>query len=424
MKQDSICVQGAYEPKNGEPRVMPLVQSTTYYYENMEDMAHLFDVPKDGHIYSRISNPTVDCFEKKIVMLEGGTAAMAVSSGMAATLQTVLNVCNQGDNIISLSTIYGGTFNLFRNTLPKYGIQTRFVNADMTDEEIMANIDGNTKMFFGETIANPAMKAFDFERFARICKQAKLLLIIDNTLATPILVKPFQHGANIVIHSTTKYIDGHAAAVGGIIVDGGNFDYTNNARYTDFVKPDPSYHGINYVEEGGNGLFSFALKARMQGMRDFGTCMSPFNAYLTNLGAETLHLRMIRHSTNAMAVAKALKAHCKVAWVKYAGLEDDADHAIASKYFVGGYSGMVVFGVKGGRSDAETFINNLKIIKNVTHIADARSSVLHPASTTHRQLSVEDLAKCGIDGGLVRLSIGIEDECDIVNDIINALDCI
>ncbi len=416
-----MCVQGAYEPKSGDPRVLPLMQSTTYYYESLEEMAHLFDVPKDGHIYSRISNPTVECYEKKIAMLEGGTACMAVSSGMAATLNTVLNVCKAGDNIVSMSTIYGGSYNLFKSTLPKLGITCRFVNDDMTDEEIKANIDENTKLFFGETIANPAMVVFDFDRISKICKEEKLLLVVDNTLATPILVRPFEHGANIVVHSTTKYMDGHATAVGGAIVDGGNFEYRDNPRYVDFVTPDESYHGINYVDEGEGGLYSFVLKARMQGMRDYGTSVSPFNAYITNLGMETLHLRMERHSSNALALAKELEKHPMVAWVNYAGLESNKYHERAVKYFKGGFSGMVVFGIKGGRENAEKFINNLHLFKNVTHIADVRSCVLHPASTTHRQLSSEDLVKAGIDEGLVRLSVGIEDEKDIIEDIIGAL---
>ena len=416
-----MCVQGAYEPKSGDPRVLPLMQSTTYYYESLEEMAHLFDVPKDGHIYSRISNPTVEIYEKKIAMLEGGTACMAVSSGMAATLNTVLNVCKAGDNIVSMSTIYGGSYNLFKSTLPKLGITCRFVNDDMTDDEIKANIDENTKLFFGETIANPAMVVFDFDRISKICKEEKLLLVVDNTLATPILVRPFEHGANIVVHSTTKYMDGHATAVGGAIVDGGNFEYRNNPRYVDFVTPDESYHGINYVDEGEGGLYSFVLKARMQGMRDYGTSVSPFNAYITNLGMETLHLRMERHSSNALALAKELEKHPMVAWVNYAGLESNKYHDRAVKYFKGGYSGMVVFGIKGGRENAEKFINNLHLFKNVTHIADVRSCVLHPASTTHRQLSSEDLVKAGIDEGLVRLSVGIEDEKDIIDDIIGAL---
>ena len=422
MNKDTICVQGAYEPKSGDPRVLPLMQSTTYYYESLEEMAHLFDVPKDGHIYSRISNPTVECYEKKVAMLEGGTAAMACSSGMAATLNAVLNVCKAGDNIVSMSTIYGGSYNLFKSTLPKLGITCRFVNDDMSDEEIKAQIDDNTKLFFGETIANPAMVVFDFDRIAKICKEAKLLLVVDNTLATPILVKPFKHGANVVVHSTTKYMDGHATAVGGIIVDGGNFEYRDNPRYVDFVTPDESYHGINYVDEGEGGKYSFVLKARMQGMRDYGTSMSPFNAYITNLGMETLHLRMERHSSNALALAKELEKHPQVNWVNYAGLESNKYHERAAKYFNGGYSGMVVFGIKGGRENAEKFINNLHLFKNVTHIADVRSCVLHPASTTHRQLSSEDLVKAGIDEGLIRLSVGIEDEKDVIADIIGALD--
>ncbi|HIU83107.1 MAG TPA: O-acetylhomoserine aminocarboxypropyltransferase/cysteine synthase [Candidatus Faecicola pullistercoris] len=417
--KDTICVQGDYRPKNGDPRVLPLYQSTTYSYDTPEQLAFLFDSPKSGHIYSRISNPTVSALENKVTMLEGGVGAMATSSGMAATTLAVMTVCEGGDNIISLSTIYGGTYNLFNVTLKKYGIECRFVTPDSTDEDIEKLIDGKTKMIFAETVANPAMVALDFDRFARICKKHKLLFVVDNTLATPCLVRPFEHGANVIVHSTTKYMDGHAAAVGGLIVDGGNFEFDQNERYKDFYTPDESYHGVKYIEEGGAA--AYILKARMQYMRDLGTSMSPFNAYLTNIGLETLHLRMARHSENALAVSRALALDPNVEWVKYPGLENDKYHDIASRYFKGGYSGMVVFGVKGGRAKAEQFIKNLKLIKQVTHIADVRSCVLHPASTTHRQLSDSDLVACGITDNLVRLSVGIENKEDIINDVLSAL---
>ena len=417
--KDTICVQGDYRPKNGDPRVLPLYQSTTYSYDTPEQLAFLFDSPKSGHIYSRISNPTVSALENKVTMLEGGVGAMATSSGMAATTLAVMTVCEGGDNIISLSTIYGGTYNLFNVTLKKYGIECRFVTPDSTDEDIEKLIDGKTKMIFAETVANPAMVALDFDRFARICKKHKLLFVVDNTLATPCLVRPFEHGANVIVHSTTKYMDGHAAAVGGLIVDGGNFEFDQNERYKDFYTPDESYHGVKYIEEGGAA--AYILKARMQYMRDLGTSMSPFNAYLTNIGLETLHLRMARHSENALAVSRALALNPNVEWVKYPGLENDKYHDIASMYFKGGYSGMVVFGVKGGRAKAEQFIKNLKLIKQVTHIADVRSCVLHPASTTHRQLSDSDLVACGITDNLVRLSVGIENKEDIINDVLSAL---
>lgn len=417
--KDTICVQGDYRPKNGDPRVLPLYQSTTYSYDTPEQLAFLFDSPKSGHIYSRISNPTVSALENKVTMLEGGVGAMATSSGMAATTLAVMTVCEGGDNIISLSTIYGGTYNLFNVTLKKYGIECRFVTPDSTDEDIEKLIDGKTKMIFAETVANPAMVALDFDRYARICKKHKLLFVVDNTLATPCLVRPFEHGANVIVHSTTKYMDGHAAAVGGLIVDGGNFEFDQNERYKDFYTPDESYHGVKYIEEGGAA--AYILKARMQYMRDLGTSMSPFNAYLTNIGLETLHLRMARHSENALAVSRALALDPNVEWVKYPGLENDKYHDIASRYFKGGYSGMVVFGVKGGRAKAEQFIKNLKLIKQVTHIADVRSCVLHPASTTHRQLSDSDLVACGITDNLVRLSVGIENKEDIINDVLSAL---
>ncbi len=420
MKKESICVYGGYTPKSGDTNVAPLCVSTTYAYDTPEQMAHLFDVPKDGHIYSRISNPTVCVLEQKVAELEGGVGAMACASGMSATTLAILTVANAGDNIISLSTIYGGTFNLFSTTLPKLGIEVRFVAPESSDEEIERLIDGRTKMFFSETLANPAMVVFDFERYSRLCKKYGILLAVDNTIATPILVRPFDFGANVVIHSSTKYLDGHAVCVGGLIVDGGNFDFRNNARYTDFVTPDSSYHGVIYVDEGGPA--AYILKARMQYMRDLGACMSPFNAFLTNLGTETLALRMGKHSKNALAVAAALKSHSKIEWVKYCGLPEDVNYALATKYFSGGFSGMVSIGIKGGRAAAADFIRNLKLIRQLTHIADIRSCVLHPASTTHRQLSSEGLASCGISDNLVRLSIGVEAVEDILIDIHQALD--
>ena len=418
-KLETICLHGGYEPKSGEPNVFPLCMSTTYAYETPEEMAHLFDVPKDGHIYTRISNPTTGVLEAKMAELEGGVASMACSSGIAAVALAVMTVANAGDNILSFSTIYGGVYNLFKVTLKKYGIEVRFVTPSMTDAEIEKLIDANTKLFFAETIANPGMVAFDFDRYSAICRKHKLLLTIDNTLATPVLVRPLDYGANIVTYSTTKYLDGHAVSVGGLIVDGGNFEFRGNPRYPDFNTPDESYHGTVYVDEGGAA--AFIVKARMQLMRDFGACISPFNSFIVNLGIETLHLRMERHSENALAVARALKANPHVEWVKYPGLEEDSCHSTASKYFKGGYSGMVVIGIKGGKEKAAQFIKNLKLIRQLTHIADSRTCVLHPASTTHRQLSESDLIDCGITDNLVRLSIGLEAKEDIIEDIEQAL---
>lgn len=420
MKIETICVQGGYRPKSGDPRTLPLVQSTTYYYQTPEELAHLFDVPKDGHIYSRISNPTTSAYEEKIAMLEGGVGAMATGSGMSAIMAAVMNVASKGDNILSMSSIYGGTFNLFKVTLPRLGIETKFFTDDMSDAEIEKLIDGNTKAVFVETIANPAMIVCDFDRYAAICRKHGVLLIVDNTLATPCLVRPFEHGANIVVHSSTKYLDGHASCVGGIIVDGGNFAFDGNPRYKDFYTPDASYHDVVYVKEGGAA--AYILKARMQYMRDMGLTPSPFNAWLTNIGTETLHLRMERTSGNALALAETLKKHKTAEWVMYPGLKDDKYHDIAVKYYKGGFGGMLVFGVKGGRKQAENFIKNLSLVKQVTHIADVRSCVLHPASTTHRQLSDADLVKAGITANMVRLSLGIENIDDITADVVKALD--
>lgn len=422
MNKDTQCVQAGYTPKNGDPRVLPLYQSTTYYYETPEQLAHLFDVPKDGHIYSRISNPTVAALEAKVTELEGGVGAMACAAGLAAETLAVLTLCNAGDNFLCSAEVYGGTFNLFNITLRKLGIECRFFAPEATASEIEKLIDGKTKFIYGETLANPAMTVLDFDKVSGVCKKNGLVFMVDNTLATPCLVRPFEFGANIVVHSSTKYLDGHAQAVGGVIVDGGNFEFAGNPRYTDFYTPDESYHGTVYVKEGGRA--AFILKARMQYMRDIGANMSPFNAYITNLGTETLHLRMKRHSENALAVAQALSKHPAVLWVKYAGLPTDSNYALAKKYFNGGFSGMVTFGIKGGKQNAVQFIKNLKLFKQVTHIADVRSCVLHPASTTHRQLSESELKSCGISDNLVRLSCGIEDTKDVVADVVSALDAL
>lgn len=422
MKQDTKCVQAGYEPKNGEPRVLPLYQSTTYVAETADYLARLFDLSESGHIYSRISNPTVDAYEKKLAALEDGVGALACSSGLAAEALAIMNVAHAGDNIVSVSTIYGGTYNLFKVTLPKYGITTRFVSPIATREEIISQIDDNTKVIYCETIANPNINIADFELLSSVAKEKGIILMVDNTLATPILCNPKKFGANIIVHSSTKYLDGHASCVGGAIVDCGNFDYSGNPRYKEFGEPDESYHGLVY---NSVAPAAFITKARVQLMRDFGMCISPFNAYLTNLGTETLHLRMERHSVNALTLAKELEKNKNVEWVKYPGLESSPEHARYVKYYNDrGASGMLSIGVKGGREGAKQFMENLKLFKIVTHIADTRSCVLHPATTTHRQLSDSDLIAAGVADNLVRISVGIEDTEDVVNDVINALNAI
>lgn len=417
---DTKCVQAGYNPKNGEPRVLPIYQSTTFSYDTPEEMAELFDLKKAGYFYTRLGNPTLGALEEKIAALEGGTGALACASGMAATTFTVFTVAKAGDNIISLSTIYGGTYNLFKTTLPKLGIDCKFIRPDCTEQELESLIDGKTKLIFAETFANPAMYVTNFELLSKIAKKHKLLLVVDNTLATPVICRPFEHGANIVVHSSTKYLDGHACSVGGIIVEGGNFDFSGNPRYKDFNEADESYHGMVYARDCGKT--AFVTKARVQYMRDMGAQMAPMNAFLTNMGAETLHLRMERHSQNALAVARMLRGNAAVEWVKYSGLETDENYQRAMKYFYKGLcSGMVTFGIKGGRAAASKFQKALKLLRIVTHIADARSCVLHPASSTHRQLSDSDLLECGISDNLIRLSLGIEATEDILEDIENAL---
>ncbi len=418
---DTNCVQGGYSPNNGESNVLPICQSTTYKYSTPEEMGDLFDLKAEGFFYSRIGNPTLDGLEKKISLLDGGIGALSCASGMSATTLTALTLCHQGDNLISLSTIYGGTYNLFSTTLPKLGINCSFVAPTATKEEITSFIDDKTRFIFCETIANPAGNVANFDLLKEICSEYKLLLIVDNTIATPLICKPFDFGANIIIYSSTKYLDGHACALGGIIVDGGNFDFNNNPRYPDFNLPDESYHGMVYARDCG--MSAFIVKARVQYMRDIGAIMAPMNAFLTNLGIETLHLRMPQHSNNALAVATALSKNANVEWVKYGGLSNDENYEKVNKYFNKGMaSGMVTFGIKGGYEAAIKFQKALKLLRILTHIADARSCVLHPASTTHRQLSASDLVACGISENLIRLSIGIEDKEDILADILNALE--
>ena len=420
MKIETNCIQGGYTPKNGDPRVLPIIQSTTFAYETPEQLADVFDLKDPGFMYTRLGNPTVNAFEDKIALLEGGVAALATSSGQAATLLTILNVCNAGDNIIAANKIYGGSFNLFNVTLRRLGIDTRFIDVDAKEEEIEKLIDDKTKIIFGETIANPAMVVFDFDKFAKIGKKYGILTVVDNTLATPILCRPFDFGINIITHSTTKYIDGHATCVGGMLVDGGNFKFEGNPRYPMFNEPDESYHGLVYYRDCPDA--PFATKARVQLLRDLGTTMAPMTAFLTNLGTETLHLRMERHSENALKVAKYLQTNKNVEWVRYPGLEDNEQHAKAVKYYLGkGFGGMMTFGVKGGRSAANQVMKNLKLAKIVTHVADARTCVLHPASTTHRQLSDQQLIDCGIKDNLIRLSVGIENAEDIIADLEQAL---
>ena len=420
-KIETKCIQSGYTPKNGEPRVLPICQSTTYKYDSSEHLGDLFDLKVAGHMYSRISNPTVDAVEKKIADLEGGTGCVLCSSGQAANLLAILNITSAGQNIVSLSSIYGGTVNLFAVTLKRLGIEVRFVTPDMTDEEISARFDENTRLFFGETIANPALVVFDFERYSALAHAHGVPLFIDNTFATPVLCRPFEHGADVVIHSTTKYMDGHAQVVGGAIVDGGRFDWTAGNKYPELTEPDDSYHGLVYTEAFGVEN-AFYTKARVQLVRDFGVAMTPMSAYLLNLGLETLPLRMERHCANAQKVAEFLSGSDMVSWVSYPKLEGDTQYALAEKYLPDGACGVVSFGVKGGRSAAVKFMDSLKLAAIVVHVADARTSVLHPASTTHRQLTDEQLVDAGISPDLVRLSVGIENAGDIIADIAQALE--
>ena len=418
-KLDTICVQGGYKPKSGEPRVVPIVQSTTYYYEKASEMADLFDLKSEGYFYTRLANPTVDAFEKKLTELDGGVLGIATASGMSATLLAILNVAGAGDNIVASRAIYGGSYNLFSVTLPKYGIQCRFFDPDDSEQSIEKLIDGRTRVIFAETIANPTIVILDFDKISAIAKKHKVLFMVDNTLVTPVLCRPLDFGANIVIYSSSKYLDGHAVALGGCIVDGGNFDFNATNRYEEFLKPDESYHGLVYASLGKT---AFGVKCRVQMMRDLGAIMSPENAFLTNLGMETLALRMERHSENAKKVAEFLANHPKVEWILHPSLEDNKYHDLAKKYMPNGQGGMMSFGVAGGSEKASKFMEALKMLAIVTHVADSRSCVLHPASTTHRQLSSADLEAIGIKDNLIRLSVGIENADDIIEDIKQALE--
>ena len=418
---DTTCVQGGYTPSNGEPRQIPIVQSTTFKYATSEDMGKLFDLEAEGYFYTRLQNPTNDYVAKKICELEGGTAAMLTSSGQAASFFAVFNIAGAGDHIVASSAIYGGTYNLFAVTMKRMGIDFTFVSPSATDEEIQAAFRPNTKALFGETIANPALVVLDIERFANIAHKNGVPLIIDNTFATPVTCRPFEWGADIVIHSTTKYIDGHGASVGGCIVDSGKFDWTKYPdKFPGLCTPDESYHGVTYTERFGLAG-AYITKATAQLMRDFGCIQSPQHAFYLNLGLESLHLRMQRHCENGLAVAQYLKSHNKVSWVRYSGLEGDECYELGKKYLKYGGCGVVSFGVKGGRKAAETFMKNLKIAAIETHVADARTCCLHPASATHRQMNDDELTAAGISPDLVRFSCGIEAAEDLIADIENAL---
>ncbi len=416
----TVCVQGGWKPGNGEPRVLPIYQSTTFKYETTEQMARLFDLEESGYFYTRLQNPTNDAVASKIAELEGGVAAMLTSSGQAANFFAIFNICEKGDHIVASSAIYGGTFNLIGVTLKKLGIESTFVDPDASEEEIAAAFRPETKALFGETIANPGMNVLDIEKFARIAHAHGVPLIVDNTFATPVNCRPFEWGADIVTHSTTKYMDGHAMAVGGAIVDSGNFDWTAHAdKFPGLTTPDESYHGLTYTEKFGK--LAYITKATAQLMRDLGSIPSPFSAFLLNVGLETLHLRMERHCQNAMRIAEFLNNHPKVAWVRYCGLPGDKYHALAEKYMPGGSCGVLSFGVKGTREDAARLMDAFRLIAIVTHVADARTCVLHPASHTHRQLSDEQLREAGVAPDLIRLSVGIENVDDIIADLEQAL---
>lgn len=418
MRDETKCLHSGYTPKNGEPRVMPIVQSTTYVYDSTEAVAEVFDDPSKSLIYSRFENPTVMAVEDKIADLEGGIGAMCTSSGQAASLLSILNICSAGDSFISTSMIYGGTVNLFAVTLKKLGIECIFVDADADEETIQAAFKPNTRCVFGETLANPALAVLDIEKMAKIAHKNQVPLIIDNTFATPILCKPIEFGADIVIHSTSKYMDGHALQVGGVIVDSGKFDWTNG-KFPEFTEPDDSYHGLIYTEKYGK--MAYIMKARMQLMRDFGAYPSAHSAFLLNLGLETLSVRMERYCENALKVAKYLQGSEKIEHVSYAALPGDQYHELAKKYLPKGTCGVISVSIKGGRDAAIRFMDSLKLASNEVHVADIRTCVLHPASATHRQLTEEQLIAAGINPGLIRLSVGLENVDDIIEDLEQAL---
>lgn len=414
MKIETKCLHEGYHPRNGEPRVLPICQSTTYKYNSTDEVGKLFDLSSNGYFYSRIANPTVGAVEEKIASLEGGVGALCTTSGQAASLISIMNILKAGDHIVSVATIYGGTINLFAVTLKKFGIECTFVDADASEEEIQKAFKENTKVVFGETIANPAISIFDIEKFAKIAHKNNVPLIVDNTFATPVLCRPIEHGADIVIHSTTKYMDGHAVQLGGVIVDSGNFDWTNG-KFPEFTEPDESYHGVVYTKQFGKS--AYIVKARVQLMRDLGAYPSAQDAFLLNLGLETLPVRIEKHCRNAEKVAEFLNNSDKIEFVNYPTLEGNKYQDLAKKYLPNGCSGVISFSVKGGREVAAKFMDSLKLASNVVHVADIRTCVLHPASSTHRQLTDEQLVAAGITPGLIRISVGLENIEDIIEDI-------
>ena len=421
MNTGTLCVQAGWTPKKGESRVLPIFQSTTFKYETSEQMARLFDLEDSGYFYSRLQNPTVDAVGAKIAALEGGVGAVLTSSGQAANFYAIFNICQAGDHFVSASTIYGGTYNLFSVTMKKLGIEVTFVDADASEEEIQAAFRPNTKALFGETISNPSVNVLDIEKFVRIAHKNGVPVIIDNTFATPVNCRPIEWGVDIVTHSTTKYMDGHAVAVGGAVIDSGNFDWdAYHDKFTCLTEPDDSYHGLVYTKAFGKAAYITKMVAQV--MRDLGAMMAPENAFLLNLGLETLHLRMPRHCENAQKVAEYLEAHPKVEWVNFCGLASSKYYALAEKYLPNGACGVLAFGVKGSKEDAIRFMDSLKMIAIVTHVADARSCILHPASHTHRQLTDEQLIEAGVAPDLMRLSVGIEDAEDIIADLEQALE--
>ena len=417
----TICVQGGYEPKNGESRVVPIVQSTTFKYESSQQLGDLFDLKDVGYFYTRLANPTNDAVANKICQLEGGVAAILTSSGQAANFYAIINIASAGDHVISTSAIYGGTYNLIANTLKNLGIESTFVDPDISDEELQTKFKSNTKLVFGETLSNTSLKVLDIEKFAKAAHKNGVPLIIDNTFPTPIFCRPFEWGADIVTHSTTKYMNGSANSVGGVVVDSGNFDWTQySEKYPGLTTPDETYHGTIYTESFGKGAYITKMTTNL--MRDLGSIPSPQNSFYLGVGLETLHLRMERHFQNALAIAQHLEKHPKIAWVSFSGLEKDSQHELAKKYLPNGSCGVISFGIKGGREEAVKFMDSLRLAAIVTHVADTRTCVLHPASTTHRQMNDDELVAAGVSPDLIRLSVGIEDVRDLIADIDQALE--